>query len=146
MASRVTQNKSQSHVMDHRASVIWTPTIFLKSSLPLSSHPPPWLHLPPCYSSSNQIYFYFALGSFSTSSTKTSPTLNIEDKRQIYPTYLPSKSLLVPLQCLQDSVEMSPHWRDLPWPLIVRVPILHHYPTSLSCYVVYFPYNLKQLS
>lgn len=111
VASRVTRNKSQSHVMVQRAPVIWTPTIFLKSSLPpftasslATSATLLFLEQPNVFLF--RAWFFFCFWH------RDSPTLNIEGKRQVSPTSLPSESLLLPPQCLPDSAEMSPPWRD----------------------------------
>lgn len=89
-----------------------------KAALPLRT-PSFWLHLSPCSSPVPQalkcISILHSL-SFLFLARRPRPTPQTESKRQLSPTYLSSDSLLMPLQGLQASVEMSPCPRDLPWP------------------------------
>lgn len=124
--------------MVQKASVTRTPPAFLKSSLPLYSHIPSQPHLPPCYPSSIQKCFYFALGYFSASRTKTSP--NMENTT---PIQLPSDSLLMPLQCLWASVEMSPSPRDLPWTPNNQSTNSSSLSKFFTRYVFFFPIVLQ---
>lgn len=143
--------------MVRKASVIWSPTAFLKSLL--SFYPPPQLHYVChlCYSSSNQIYFYFALGYFSASSIKMSPTLHIEDKRQIPSTYLPLKASSCPFNAFKpllkgyliqknipDHQSQSTNFPSLPNLFIMLFfhSIWKNYHNNMSiCLIVYCLYS-----